>query len=128
MTEQGPIIDFDAEPTPEQKAEVLAQLRKALQPPPPVPRESLKILFEAAWGDTGGSQAARYFLFWLAGWEDPTCFKGYGGLELRRLDGRHRAAALDVLAWWAGPTKSDQPLYEILNSLNQKFGGPDESD
>ena len=83
--------------------------------------EAINILFDAACQDTGGSQATRNFLFWLAGLPDPTGFKGDGGLELRRLDGRHKAAALDVLAWWAGPTKSDQPLYQILQNFRDRF-------
>ena len=120
-SEHGPVIDIDREPTPEQKAEMLEQLRKAMRPPPPVPTEALQILFEAACYDTGGSQAARNLLFWLAGLPDPTGFKGDGGLELRRLDGKHKAAALQVLTWWAGPTKTDQPVYDILTKLHDRF-------
>jgi len=44
-----------------------------------------------------------------------------GGIELRRLDGKHKTSALEVLTWWAGPTKSDQPLYEILEKLHNRF-------
>jgi hypothetical protein len=102
--------------------ESVSELRKFVQAPlSPVPDESLTILFEAALGDTGGSQAARNFLFWLPGKDDPTGFRGNGGLELRRLDSRHRTAALEVLTWWAGPTKSDEPLYQILRALRERF-------
>jgi hypothetical protein len=120
-TGNGPFINLDAEPTPEQKAEMLAQLSQAMRPPPPPPTEALALLFEAACHDTGGSQAIRNFLFWLAGLPDPTGFEGNGGLELRRLDGAHKAAALEVLTWWAGPIKSDQPLYQILQNLRDRF-------
>ncbi|MCI0541134.1 MAG: hypothetical protein L0Z50_38520 [Verrucomicrobiales bacterium] len=121
QTDEAPTIDLDREPTPKQEAEMRAQLRKAMLPPPPTPTEALTLLFVAACSDTGGSQAARNFLFWLPGLPDPTGFKGDGGLELRRLDGKHKAAALEVLSWWAGPTKSDQPLYEILDKLHDRF-------
>ena len=91
-----------------------------------VPEESLRLLYEAACHDTGGSQAARNFLFWLAGRPDPTGFEGYGGLELRRLDRQLKSAALEVLSWWAGPTKSDAPLYEILGKLRSRFAPENE--
>jgi len=105
-------------------AEALAEVRHQLRMPvPPVPQTSLHCLVEAACGDTGGSQAVRYFLFWLAGQPDPTGFEGAGGLELRRLDGQLRSAALEVLTWWGGPTRSDQPLYTILATLRERFGG-----
>ncbi len=100
-------------------AEVMRTLRAPL---PPAPEQSLKALHEAACGDTGGSQAARNFLFWLAGRPDPTGFVGDGGLELRRLDRQLKDAALDVLRWWSGPTKSDQPLYDVLARLRARFG------
>lgn len=99
-------------------AEVKEGLRRATTP---VPENSLRVLFEAACQDTGGSQAARNFLFWLAGRPDPTGFHGSGGLELRRLDHTLKNAALEVMAWWAGPTKSDMPLYELLGKLYQRF-------
>ena len=79
------------------------------------------LLYDAACQDTGGSQAARNFLFWLAGQCDPTEFVGCGGLELRRLDRHLKAACFEVLNWWAGPTKSDAPLYEILHKLRDRF-------
>ena len=44
----------------------------------PVPTASLRLLYDAACMDTGGSQAARCFLFWLAGQPDPTGFVGAG--------------------------------------------------
>lgn len=97
------------------------QLRIALRPPPPVPEAALTLLFDAACGASGGSQAARSFLFWLAGRPDPTGYEGIGGLELRRMDRAHKAAALELLDWWAGPTQSDQPLYEVLSKLSSGF-------
>ena len=107
----------------EQKATALAELRRCLQMPvAPVPEKSLRMLFEAACMDTGGSQACRNFLFWLSGQPDPTGFRGDGGLELRRLDGQLKFAAIEVLTWWAGPTKSDLPLYDILAKLRERFG------
>jgi hypothetical protein len=120
-SERGFIVETEPEPTSEEKTAVLAQLRKAIRPPSPPPTEALNLLFEAARHDTDGSQAARNFLFWLAGLPDPTGFDGEGGLELRRLDGEHKAAALEVLGWWAGPTQSDQPLHEILRKLTGRF-------
>ena len=105
----------------------LSELRQLFRtPPPPVPVESLAMLFHAACQDTGGSQATRNFLFWLAGQPDPTGYVGHGGLELRRLDGQLKEACHDVLKWWGGPTKSDQPLYEILNKLTSRFAPADE--
>lgn len=127
QTETAPIIGFNAEPTPEQRTEMLAQFRRALLPPPPVPAQALQVLYETACADTGGSQAARSFLFWLAGRPDPTGFAGSGGLELRRLDRERKHAALEVLGWWSGPTKSDEPLYDILRQLRQQFATGDES-
>ena len=116
------------EPTQAQKDAALAELKRALRTPPtPVPEKSLQLLYDAACMDTGGSQAARSFLFWLAGRSDPTGFVGDGGLELRRLDRTLKSAAFEVAAWWAGPTKSDRPLYELLDKLHARFV-PDEPD
>ena len=112
--------------SPERKARQAAveELRRYLKIPMiPVPHEALRQLHDAAQQDTGGSQACRNFLFWLAGQPDPTGYRGDGGLELRRLDGALRSAAIEVLTWWASPTKSDQPLYEILARLREHFGG-----
>jgi len=110
------------ETTKSQTDAALAELKCVLRmPPPPVPQESLQMLYEAACYDTGGSQAARNFLFWLAGRPDPTGFVGDGGLELRRLDRQLKDACFEVLNWWAGPTRSDTPLYEILGKLRAKF-------
>lgn len=95
----------------------LEELRAAVRPPVPVPQAALDLLVAASQGDTGGSQAARSFLFWLAARPDPTGYQGSGGLELRRMDRYHKAAALEVLTWWAGPTQSDQPLYDSLSKL-----------
>ena len=111
--------------TAEERASGLAELRRLVSLPlPPVPEGSLRALHEAACSDTGGSQAARSFLFWLAGQADPTGYRGSGGLELRRLDHQLRSAALDVLNWWTGPTKSDEQLYQILQDLERRFGTP----
>ena len=120
-TEHGPVIRLNDEPSPEQKAEMFAQLRAALRPPPPAPHEALRVLFETACADTGGSQAARNFLFWLAGQPDPTGFRGDGGLELRRLDRQRKDAAYAIPHWWTRPTKSDEPLYAILRQLRDRF-------
>lgn len=120
----GPIIDLAREATPAtpaQRTEMLAQIRQALRPPPPVPAEAIQLLYETACADTGGSQAVRNFLFWLAGHPDPTGYVGDGGLELRRLDRERKDAALEVLRWWSGPTKSDQPLYDVLAKLRDQF-------
>jgi hypothetical protein len=101
---------------------ILAELKRMVRmPPTPVPEKELDLLFQAACADTGGSQAARHFLFWLAGQRDPTGFVGDGGLELRRMDHRLKNAALEVLAWWSGPTKSDEPLYGLLAKLRARF-------
>jgi hypothetical protein len=113
----GPFIDFGRENSPESVREIVSNLKKAFAPPPPPPIAALDLLFKAARGDTGGSQATRHFLFWLVAQPDPTGFNGQGGLELRRLDGEHRQAALEVLGWWGGPTKSDEPLYSRLRVL-----------
>jgi len=114
-------IEF-TEPTRAERDSALAELQQALRTPlQRVPEDSLRLLYEAACLDTGGSQAARNFLFWLAGEPDPTGFVGDGGLELRRLDGQLKKAALQVIEWWAGPTKSDQPLYDILGELRRCF-------
>jgi hypothetical protein len=118
-------VEFLHEPTQADADAALGELKRVLRMPlPPVPEESLRLLYEAACMDTGGSQAARNFLFWLAGQPDPTGFVGYGGLELRRLDRPLKSAALEVLAWWTGPTKSDQPLYELLRKLRARFEPP----
>lgn len=127
-TGNGPIIDLAREQSPAQQAEVLAQIRQALRPPPPVPAGALQLLYETACADTGGSQAARNFLFWLAGQSDPTGYAGDGGLELRRLDRERKEAALEILRWWSGPTKSDQPLYEVLARLRDQFSPADGDD
>jgi hypothetical protein len=109
-----------------ERAATLAELKHLFRrPTAPVPTESLQRLFDAACQDTGGSQAARNFLFWLAGQPDPTGYTGHGGIELRRLDGQLKESALQVLTWWSGPTKSDQPLYEILRRLNSRFDSAD---
>lgn len=104
------------------RQEAVAELRRYLKIPAiPVPHEALSKLQEAAQQDTGGSQVCRHFLFWLAGQPDPTGYVGDGGLELRRLDGALRSAAIEVLTWWASPTQSDQPLRDILEKLRNQF-------
>lgn len=110
-------ICLNSEPSPEQRRTAMAQLRQALLPPAPIPTQALQMLYDTAREDTGGSQAARSFLFWLAGCPDPTGYAGNGGLELRRLDTERREAALEVLRWWSGPVKSSQPLYDLLSRL-----------
>jgi hypothetical protein len=82
--------------------------------PLPVPTDSLSLLYQTACGDTGGSQVARAFLFWLAGLPNPTGFFGEGGLEQRRFDPRHINAAVEVFTWWINGVESDNPLLEIL--------------
>jgi hypothetical protein len=116
----GP-VPFDAAPQ-EMDADQLAELSGLLAAKPrPVPSEALALLHGTAAGDTGGSVAARTFLFWLVGQSDPAGLGADGALELRRLDARHREAALAVLTWWTGPTRSDQPVYDILEDLARRF-------
>jgi hypothetical protein len=107
---------------PEMDAAQLAELSGLLAAKPrPLPSEALALLHGTAAGDTGGSVAARTFLFWLVGRDDPAGLGTDGALELRRLDARHREAALAVLTWWTGPTRSDQPVYDILEDLARRF-------
>lgn len=89
----------------------------------PVPKKSIELLRKTAFGDTGGSQAARSFLFGLVGKDDPTGYRSDGALELRRFDTTHRDAALEVLNWWTGATETDQPLYDVLDALLEQFRG-----
>lgn len=120
----NPIL-FPHEQTPAETKATIAELRRILQMPrPPLPEQSLRVLYEAACHDTGGSQAARNFLFWLAGQPDPTGFVGDGGIELRRLDCQLKEAAFQVIQWWAGPTQSDKPLYDVLDKLRARFARP----
>jgi hypothetical protein len=117
------------EPTTAETDTALAELKRLIRLPlPPVPEESLKLLYQAACHDTGGSQAARSFLFWLAGQPDPTGYEGSGGIELRRFDSQLKRAALQVMEWWAGPTKSDRPLYDLLAKLHDRFAPEDVAD
>lgn len=116
----GP-VPFEAD-TQEMSADQLAELSGLLAAKPrPVPSEALALLHGTAAGDTGGSVAARSFLFWLVGRDDPAGLGTDGALELRCLDARHREAALAVLTWWTGPTRSDQPVYDILEDLARPF-------
>ncbi len=113
---------FPHEQTPAETEAAVAELKLVLRMPrPPVPEESLCLLYEAACHDTGGSQAARSFLFWLAGQSDPTGYVSDGGIELRRFDYQLKKAAFQVMEWWAGPTKSDTPLYDVLAKLRARF-------
>ena len=113
---------------PDQESITRAELDRILRMPiPPVPEASLRLLFEAACGDSGGCQAARYLLFWLAGQADSTRDHADGGIELRRLDRRLKTAALEVMTWWAGPTASDQPLYDLLGKLRERFAPQNQS-
>lgn len=115
-------LDTSFQPTTPDPQRALAELKQAFQRPiPPVPTAELELLFQVACLDTGSSQVVRSFLFWLAGQPDPTGFVGAGGLELRRLDGELRRAALDVLRWWSGPTQCDRPLYDLLHKLGSHF-------
>lgn len=120
---RGPVVDSQAESTPEEEAALLEQSQNAVHSAPPAPFKAIQLLYEAACQDTVGGQAARNFLFWLNGMPDPTGFPGDGGLELRRLDGMHRKAAIEVLAWWAGPAQSDDPLCHVLAKLLSQFAG-----
>jgi hypothetical protein len=114
-------VPFEAD-TQEMSADQLAELSGLLAAKPrPIPSEALALLHGTAAGDTGGSVAARTFLFWLVGRDDPAGLGTDGALELRRLDARHREAALAVLTWWTGPTRSDQPVYDILEDLARRF-------
>ena len=85
-----------------------------------VPEQALRSLGEVASQDSGGGEAARSFLFWLAGEPDPTGFQGQGGLELRRMDSQLHQAAVEVFQWWIGPTASDEPLYQVLRTLMER--------
>ena len=122
--ENAPIVGFDADPSPEQRAALLEEIRRAFLPPLPVPVSALQLLADTARADTGSSQAARSFLFWLAGQPDPTGYVGDGGRELRRLDPDHRAAAWEILHWWTGPIQTDEPLYQVLFQLRKRISSP----
>ena len=91
------------------------------RPQTPVPQDELDLLCKVALGDTGQSRSSRRLLFLLPGADDPTGFKGEGLLELRALDRKLSEALLTVLAWWRGPTKSDEPLYAVLQKLEEAF-------
>lgn len=111
------------EPTTEQRTAALAEFRQAVRSSRshPAPLHALDALYVVACRDTGQSQAVRSFLFWMGNEPDPTGFIGSGGLELRRLDGCLRDAAVQVLAWWGGPVQSDRPLYDVLAKLHERF-------
>jgi hypothetical protein len=115
----GPTIDIEATLIPNPNLNMPGEVRSQLRLSAPVPVESLYLLFETACGPTTVSQAARSFLFWLIGQEDPNGSRSLGGIELRRLDCRCRQAALQVLAWWTSGTQNDQPLYDVLERLGR---------
>jgi hypothetical protein len=117
----GRIIPIEGETTDDHWTAAVTDLKRLISPQEDCPVAALKSLFYAACLDTGGSQAARNFLFWLAGRSDPTGYEGNGGIELRRLDRELKEASLDVLRWWSGPTASDEPLYEVLRELRARF-------
>ncbi len=94
---------------------------KLSRPSAPLPEAELQTLLKAALGDTGQSRTCRYLLYLLVGAEDPTGFKGEGLLEMRTLDRKLADTFLTVLNWWRGPTQSDQPLYDILQRLEDAF-------
>ncbi len=120
----GRFIAPSEENTQAARNAALGDLKRLVAPPQDCPVEALKTLYYAACHDTGGSQAARNFLFWLAGRPDPTGYKGNGGIELRRLDRELKQACLEVFRWWSGPTASDEPLYALLRELGARFGTP----
>ena len=118
------IIRIDpAEDNARREAEEAAHalLSEFSRPQTPVPEAELARLCEVALGDTGQSRICRYLLFLLPGLPDPTGFKGEGLLELRALDRKLSEAFLTVLAWWRGPTKSDQPLYDVLRKMEERL-------
>jgi len=116
---------FLHESTQAQSDAALAELDRAWHlPPTPAPHESLQLLYDAACLNTGGGQAARSVLFWLADQTDPTGYAGYGGLELRRLDRQLKHAVFEVMTWWSSSIQSDKPLYEILGKLRAQCTPP----
>ncbi len=117
----GPIIDIESTLVLDCKPRMPSKAPGPLNLSTPVPGESLYLLFETACGTTAASQAARSFLFWLIGQNDPNGCKSLGGIELRRLDYRRRQAALKVLAWWTNGTQNDQPLYDVVEKLDRGF-------
>src|SRR5438067_2007574 len=94
---EGPFSDDNRELSSMQNEAINEEIKRAFQPPPEPPFAALNLLFQAAVRDTGGSQAARSFLFWLRGLDDPTGYRAQGGIELRRLDRTHKSAAIEVL-------------------------------
>lgn len=118
----GKVIDLDATLPKNATEEVAALVRAEIRlPQTPVPQAELDLLEDVALGNTGQSRSVRYLLFLLPGAADPTGFKGEGLLEMRPLDRRLAEAFLKVLDWWRGPTKSDQPLYDVLRKLEMQF-------
>lgn len=115
----GPTIDVEATLIPDPHHNMSSEIRAPLKLSTPVPVEALYLLFETACGTTAARQAARSFLFWLIGQEDPNGPRSLGGIELRRLNYRYREAALQVLTWWINGTQNDQPLYDVLERLGR---------
>lgn len=115
-------LDANKEHARRETEKAVSALRAELnRPQTPVPQKELDSLCKAALGDTGQSRTCRYLLWLLVGADDPTGFKGDGLLEMRNLDRKFADAFLKVLEWWRGPTKSDQPLYDILRKLETAF-------
>lgn len=115
-------LDANKEHARRETEKAVSALRAELnRPQTPVPQDELDSLYEVALGDTGQSRTCRYLLCLLVGADDPTGFKGEGLLEMRTLDRKLANAFLKVLDWWRGPTKSDQPFYDILRKLETAF-------
>ncbi len=90
-------------------------------PPTPLPQAELELLKRVALGETGQSRSVRYLLFLLSGAKEPGGFAGNGLLELRALDAQLAEAFLKIIDWWRGPTKTDAPLYEVLDTIEGTF-------
>lgn len=120
--EPGKVIDLRAATERRDTERVAALIRAELnRPRTPVPQAELDFLEQVALGDTGQSRSVRYLLFLLPGYQDPTGFRGHGLLEMRPLDRKLAEAFLKVLAWWRGPTESDEPLYGALSRIEAAF-------
>jgi hypothetical protein len=98
-----------------------AGMSELLQHLEPAPSEALTLLYEAACreGDDGSKQA-RFILFFLAGKGDPTRVPGQA-LEMKRANKEIRQALIEVLQWWTGSPKSEEPFKEVMRKLHAKF-------
>jgi len=74
------------------------------------PLAALKKIRNLAINDTVGGRAARNILRWL--------WASNGGIEMRVLDAEHRAALLEIIAWWSAPVYSHAPLSIVINGIN----------